>query len=193
MFKASYEKISTRCLLQYTALLLLALSVLMVGSKVTVHAATIMVSPGGLTIQEAINMANPNDTILVSAGNYPERLVISKPLHLLGASKENTVIDGQGMGTVVWVNSSNVEIRGFTVKDPDQYGWGIHVERSDHVNITSNAISAGVDGDGTNLVGVLSGKGAADEVTEGDAQAFSDTTTEQLCASKRMILHRAGW
>jgi len=133
------------------ALLLLALSLLMVGSKITVHAATVMVPQNSLTIQGAINMANPNDTILVSAGNYPERLVISKPLHLLGASKENTVIDGQGMGTVVWVNSSNVEIRGFTVKDPDQYGWSIHVEKSNHVNITSNAISAGVDGDGVNL------------------------------------------
>src|SRR5207247_6353258 len=92
-----------------------------------------------------------NDTVLVSAQNYNEHLLITKPLHLVGASKDNTIIDGQGTGTVIWVNSSNVEIRGFTVKNPDQYGWAIHVERSNNVNITDDAVSAGIDGDGINL------------------------------------------
>ena len=53
--------------------------------------AEIHVYPGE-SIQDAIDAADPNDTIIVHAGAYPEQLYISKPLTLRAAEGENVEI-----------------------------------------------------------------------------------------------------
>jgi len=52
----------------------------------TVSAATIYVPADYSTIQEAVNAANPGDTIIVASGTYNEMISINKPLTLLGAN-----------------------------------------------------------------------------------------------------------
>jgi nitrous oxidase accessory protein len=75
----------------------------------------IMVGQGGdyRSIGEALDAAQPGDTILVDAGVYSEHLVLTKPVVLLG--RNNPVIDGSGTGTVIEVRAP-VTIRGFTIR-----------------------------------------------------------------------------
>jgi parallel beta-helix repeat protein len=112
----------------------------------------IQVSPGD-KIQAAIDSAPVNGTVLVSPGVYSERLTISKPLHLIGASRSDTIIDGGGLDTVIKVNSNNVGISGFTIRNALSYEQGIYVSGVQHVNVTNNIINAVSNGDGVSLDG----------------------------------------
>ncbi len=95
-------------------------------------------------IQDAINVAGPNDIILVSPGTYLERLDVNKPLKIIGLSRNSTIVDGgggEGSGPVILVRASNVEIRNFTIRNSEDLGADIHVVGVAHVNITGNIIS----------------------------------------------------
>jgi len=78
---------------------------------------TIIVPDDYPTIQEAINAANPGDTIFVRAGTYYENVVVNKSVLLVGENKELTLIDGDGIGNVVSVIASNVIIHNFTIQN----------------------------------------------------------------------------
>ena len=123
-----------------------------ISTPVNGQPSTTKVSPGQ-RIQTAIDSASVNSTILVSGGTYYENLVVYKPLRLIGASSSDTIIDGGGLGTVIKVNSSNVEISGFTIRNALSYSQGIYLSGVSHVNITSNIINAASDGDGVSLDG----------------------------------------
>ena len=75
------------------------------------------------TIQEAINAANPGDTVQVRAGTYYEHVVISKSILLIGENRNTTVIDGKGTGTVVLISANHVNVTGFTVRNAGR-NWG---------------------------------------------------------------------
>lgn len=80
------------------------------------HNTVITVPDEYPTIQEAVNAANPSDTIFVRAGRYYEWVEIDKGLSLIGENKSITIIDGVGIvGAVVRVTANNVSISGFTI------------------------------------------------------------------------------
>ena len=132
-----------------TGLLLLGF----LSQSVTIGEASSSIVYPGSSIQAAINNANPSDIVQVSPGTYSGILVINKPLHLIGASRDNTIIDGGGLSPVILVNRSDVQITGFTVRNALSYGQGILLKNAEHVNVTSNNISAVGDGDGVSLDG----------------------------------------
>ena len=68
------------------------------------------------TIQQAIDASEPGGTILVAPGTYYERIIIDKPISLIGEDKKSTIIIGSGIGDVVYVSSDGVMISGFTIK-----------------------------------------------------------------------------
>ncbi|MBS4035835.1 MAG: hypothetical protein KGZ85_15330, partial [Ignavibacterium sp.] len=102
--------------------LLLALCLLMF--TVTTTATIRYVSPTGnnippyLTwedaansIQDAINICEPGDTVLVDNGTYFENLVINTPISLIGLSMDSTIIDGIGQGdrTIIFTTDGSIE------------------------------------------------------------------------------------
>lgn len=90
-------------------------------------ASGIIKVPLGGSIQEAIDAANPGDTIEVAAGTYPECILVNKALTLKGDNRASIIV-GDGVGTkIVEVNVGNVEITGFTVQDGGGWWKGIYV------------------------------------------------------------------
>jgi parallel beta-helix repeat protein len=67
------------------------------------------------SIQQAINAANPGDTITVLPGLYYENIVINKTISLIGASSSNTIIDGHGYGNVTKIHADGVQMSRFTL------------------------------------------------------------------------------
>jgi len=110
-------------------------------------------------IQEAIDNANPADTIEVYSGTYIENVIVNKQFNLVGVDSElgdgndigNPVIDGGNSGDVFYVSADKVNISGFTIqnsgnKDWPDYDAGIDI-RSNYNNIANNNIS-------NNLLGI---------------------------------------
>jgi peptide/nickel transport system substrate-binding protein len=93
------------------------------------------------TIQEAINAANPRDTIYVYNGTYHENVVVNKALTLTGEDRSNTIINGSGLqylGALVTIEPDNVDFAGFTVTDA--LNEGIIVEASQHCEVLNNIV-----------------------------------------------------
>lgn len=80
----------------------------------TAWSAVLTVKPGE-SIAAAISAAAPGDTVRVLRGDYPERLLIDKPLVLQGVDRPT--IRGQFSGDVIRVRASDVTIQGFIVRD----------------------------------------------------------------------------
>ena len=90
------------------------------------------------TIQEAINAANPEDTIYVYNGTYYEHIIVDKSLTLIGEDKRTTIVDGSLNGTVIKIVADNVRISEFTIR----YGYeGVFILDSDGNTVSHNNIT----------------------------------------------------
>ena len=99
------------------------------------------------TIQQAVNAANPGDTVFVYTGIYYENVMIDKSITLIGESKETTIINGNGNGDVVYVSASQVSISGFTIKnDYSRIYCGVNIHFSTNNSIMGNIIRNSRDG-----------------------------------------------
>jgi parallel beta-helix repeat protein len=96
------------------------------------------------TIQAAIEDPQTLDghTIFVEKGIYLENVIINKSLSLIGENRSNTIIDGNGGATVVWVVADNVTLKGFTLMNG---GSGTLVENADNCLIMDNNFTQNVD------------------------------------------------
>ncbi|MGD2066349.1 MAG: NosD domain-containing protein [Candidatus Bathyarchaeota archaeon] len=93
------------------------------------------------SIQSAINAPETlNDhTILVDSGTYHENVEITKSITLTGEDSNNTIIDGGGVSSVVYVEGVNgVAISGFTIKNGED---GIDLNGSDDVIVSGNSVT----------------------------------------------------
>ena len=115
-------------------------------------------------IQDAINDANPGDTIRVYAGTYIENVVLNKKISLIGNSSLNTTIDGSGTGDVV--------ISGVTVTGAGVTGASIV---GDTVSVSEGSTATQID---VNLSGAWStGNPYTVELvsTKGNKFAYTET------------------
>jgi parallel beta-helix repeat protein len=124
--------------------------------QVKAEPTTIIVPDDYSTIQEAINNANPGDTVSVKAGLYHEQVVLRKPLSLVGENAASTIIEGgETFGAVVRVTGNSINISGFTVQNSPIGDVGIWLDHSTNCAVsrcevrnigTSNAVGgAGIE------------------------------------------------
>ncbi|MCK5291807.1 MAG: right-handed parallel beta-helix repeat-containing protein [Thermoplasmata archaeon] len=114
---------------------------------VNVRASTLYVGgtgPGNYTtIQSAIDNAVTGDTIYVFNGVYGERIEVNKTLSLVGEDRNETIIDGMGLGHVVNVTADSVNITGFKViHNDEQSKAGIHLQGVHGCFIVNNNVSS---------------------------------------------------
>jgi hypothetical protein len=126
-------------------------------------AATLCVAHGWpachSSIQSAVNAASAGDVIRVAPGVYKEDVTIGKPLSLVGAGSNATIIDATGLANGIFVDGlsnpglSHVTIADFTVKNA--LYEGVVVVNTSDATIRDNRI---VHND---LIGPVFGSGPA--------------------------------
>lgn len=93
------------------------------------------------TIDDALADAAEGDTIHVRGGQYAGEILIDKPVRLIGT--DEPVIDGNGEGTIVRIESPDVLFQGFTVQNTgrsfDREDSGVYVE-GERVHVVGNRI-----------------------------------------------------
>jgi parallel beta-helix repeat protein len=95
------------------------------------------------TIQEAVNYASEGDAILALSGTYSENVVVNKTVSLIGESKSNTIVDGNGTGSVITITANNVNFTNFTIQNgSDNHPYaGIYMYFSSGNNISNNVVT----------------------------------------------------
>ena len=94
-----------------------------------------VVSPQGplTSIPQALEQAQPGDTIRVLGGVYRGNLVVDKRVRLVG--EDWPVLDAGGVGMVVSLEAPGIELRGFVLRgsgsEPDRDHAGVAVRASD--------------------------------------------------------------
>ena len=113
---------------QVRRFLVISFAVLCAASAPIAAASTLCVNPAGShscysTIQAAVNAAAKNDVIEVAPGTYTEDVVIGKPLSLIGAGAEKTIIDATNLANGILLDGldnpglRNITVAGFTVQN----------------------------------------------------------------------------
>ncbi len=112
-------------------------------------------------IQSAVNAASNNDVIDVAPGTYKEDVVIWKPLSLIGAGCDRSIIDASGLANGIFVDGfdhpglHNVTVAGFAVKNA--LFEGILVVSVSDVTIRDNEIDDNDKSPGLNFTGETHG------------------------------------
>ncbi|UCG37250.1 MAG: hypothetical protein JSV64_02955 [Candidatus Bathyarchaeota archaeon] len=98
-------------------LLLVSMSFALTIKLVKTEPTTIIVPDDYEKIQWAIGNASAGDTVFIEAGTYYELVVVNKTISLKGESRDSTIIDGGGSGTVVSVTSNFAEVSELTIQN----------------------------------------------------------------------------
>ncbi|MBS3782435.1 MAG: right-handed parallel beta-helix repeat-containing protein [Candidatus Thermoplasmatota archaeon] len=114
-----------------------ALALININTEIA-SASTITVPDQYSKIKYAVENATAGDTILVDPGEYEEEVIVTKPLTIKStAGPGSTVVKNVGY-TVFRLDSNNVEISGFTIRDAQN---GIFIKEYDECNIENNIIT----------------------------------------------------
>ena len=92
------------------------------------------------TIQSAINDASEGDTVFVydDSSPYNESVYVEKIIDLIGEDRNTTVIEGDGINSVVYISVDSVTVEGFTITGCT---FGIIIVADGNANIYGNIIT----------------------------------------------------
>jgi hypothetical protein len=74
------------------------------------------------TITYAMNQAGSGDRVHIAAGTYAENLTLNKNLNLIGAGMNATILDGGGIGVVIYDGSYNLAVMDMTIQNGHHVG-----------------------------------------------------------------------
>ncbi|UGV41299.1 right-handed parallel beta-helix repeat-containing protein [Methanococcoides orientis] len=126
---------------------IIAFIFLIMAAGITV-ADTITVDDGGgaeyTTIEEAVNNANPHDTIIIHPGTYTENVDVNKSLTIISQSgnpDDTIVLTADSNDPVFYVTADNVTIKGFTLKGSNYIReYGIYLNGANNSSISDNKL-----------------------------------------------------
>ena len=106
--------------------------------------------PGGFppedytVIQWAIDNSSDGDTVFVYNGTYYENVLVNKTINLVGEDKNMTIIDGGGIGDVIFISADWVNVSGFTIfnSGADLGDAGIELNNVQNCTLIDNNISS---------------------------------------------------
>jgi NosR/NirI family nitrous oxide reductase transcriptional regulator len=154
------------------------------------YGETWTVGKGNLSLQEMIAEAIDGDTLHVEPGVYPGPVMISKRITVLGS--EGSIIDGGGKGHVLVIDSPDVNLSGFLIRnsgdDMENADSGIWVSKeSGNVMLKGNTIvdcrfGIWVNGSrGIQIIGNrIEGRTEQDQNSRGDGIHFWDSNGAQV-------------
>ena len=121
------------------------------------------------SIQEAIDAANPNDTVLVDPGIYYEHIIVPDKALVIGSLFlttqdtdyiDQTIIDGSNNGRVIYIVGTDefITLSGFTIQNGNisgySYGGGIFIQGGNNTTLTDLIVKSNTATEGGGL-GVL--------------------------------------
>jgi parallel beta-helix repeat protein len=115
------------------------------GASPDEHVHNLDTGLGYVKIQDAIYAPETlkGQTILVDSGTYHENIIVNKTLSLVGEDAWTTIIEGNGVGSVIELAADNVTLTGFVVrKSGIGYGQsGIALNDVKGCNVSRNNIT----------------------------------------------------
>jgi len=163
-----------------TLLLMGTLTVTLKSTRATSEPNTITVPDDYQKIQEAINAANPGDTIFVKAGTYNEDYVaLNKSVSLVGDNQKSLIYYHSSLGFAVTANE--VHLTGFTIMNIEAgQGHAIDIANSSNCIIEKNLLE-------NNLVGISLYASSSGNTISGNTLENNERSIELIAASDNTI------
>jgi parallel beta-helix repeat protein len=143
-----------------------------------------------LSIQEAIDIATPGDTVLVRSGSFIGNINVTKPITLRGERWKGLglpIINADGNGSCITVSADGVRVESIRVTDSgnESVDAGIRV-LSNNVTIVNN-IASGNRGAGIILEGSSNSTVLANVVSENAVGVFLYNSADNLLTNNRLF------
>jgi parallel beta-helix repeat protein len=107
-------------------------------------ASTYYVNPGG-SIQDAMNAADPGDTIIVGDGTYIENIDVNKRLTIKSENGADSTIVRAVDNHIFNITADHVNIIGFTIEEASN-NCGVSITDANNCNISNNIVSGNYQG-----------------------------------------------
>lgn len=93
------------------------------------------------TIQAAVDAARPGDTVHVWPGTYFENVLVNKAVYLRGHNRATTIVDGNGIGSIISVSASYAEVSNFSLTNTGAFMADVDVFNADFVKVADLDLS----------------------------------------------------
>src|SRR5439155_10156373 len=135
---------SAEILFKYAGTCAITLTAYTVSGQKTNVTGTLTVTPrtlvtvddsGGkdfMKIQDAVDFAQAGYTVFVYDGTYPEHVVVSKGIEIVGETRHAVVLDGSGSGTALRITGDRAVVHNLTIQNA---AFGVFLFQSNNTRL----------------------------------------------------------